>query len=108
MNFHNINQKLAIKFINCLLAFVNRVVTMTGKLIAFRVDEETYKKLESLGKPSQVAKKVLIDSFDKEKEREEKLFEIEQKLSIAMVEMDKIVRRQELIEGILRKKGLWR
>jgi len=81
---------------------------MAGKLIAFRVDAETYKKLESLGKPSQVAKKVLIDYFDKEKEREEKLFEIEQKLSFVIGQMDKIARRQELIEGILRKRGLWR
>jgi predicted DNA-binding ribbon-helix-helix protein len=108
MNFPSVNQKFTIKFINYLLTFDNRVVTMTGKLIAFRVDEETYKKLESLGKPSQEAKKILIDYFDKEKEREEKLFEIEQKLSIAIVEMDKIARRQELIEGILRKRGLWR
>ena len=79
-----------------------------GKLIAFRVDEETYKKLESLGKPSQVAKKIIIEYFEKEEEREEKLFEIEQKLSIALGEMDKIARRQEIIEGILRKRGLWR
>jgi len=81
---------------------------MTGKLIAFRVDEETYKKLESLGKPSQVAKKILIDYFEKEEEKEEKLFEIEQKLSLVIGEMDKIARRQEIIEGILRKRGLWR
>ena len=81
---------------------------MTGKLIAFRVDEETYKKLESLGKPSQVAKKVLIEYFEKEEEREEKLFEIEQKLSLVIGEMDKIAERQETIEGILRKRGLWR
>jgi len=81
---------------------------MAGKLIAFRVDEETYKKLESLGKPSQVAKKILIEYFEKEEEREEKLFEIEQKLSLVLGEMDKIAERQELIEGILRKRGLWR
>jgi len=82
---------------------------MTGKLIAFRVDEETYKKLESLGKPSQVAKKIIIEYFEKEEEeREEKLFEIEQKLSLVIGEMDKIAGRQEIIEGILRKKGLWR
>jgi len=81
---------------------------MAGKLIAFRVDEETYKKLESLGKPSQVAKKILIDYFEKEKEREDKLFEIEQKLSFAIGEWTQIKRKQELIEGILRKRGLWR
>ena len=81
---------------------------MAGKLGAFRVDEETYKKLESLGKPSQVAKKIIIEYFEKEEEREEKLFEIEQKLSLVIGEMDKIAERQETIEGILRKRGLWR
>lgn len=84
------------------------MITIAGKLIAFRADEETYKKLESLGKPSQVAKKIVIEYFTKEKERNDKLYTIEKQLNFVTAELERISRRQELIEGILRKRGLWR
>ena len=81
---------------------------MAGKLVAFRVDEETYKKLESMGNPSKVAKQIVIEYFTKEKEREDKLYAIEKQLNFVTAELERINKRQELIESVLRKRGLWR
>lgn len=83
------------------------MITIPGRLIAFRVDEETYRKLESIGKPSQVAKKIVVEYFSKEKETNDKLFALEKQLNFVTAELMRISKRQQHIESILRKQGLW-
>lgn len=82
---------------------------MAGKLIAFRVDESVYQKLAELGNPSKVAKKIVLDYLSDEKNDERKrLEELEKRTTQLYLILARTQRRQENVEAVLRKAGLWR
>ena len=84
------------------------VITIPGKLISFRVDEETYKKLESMGKPSMVAKKIVLEHFPREEKKQDKMFELEQRIKFLEAMYIDITEKLETVKGILRKNGMYR
>ncbi|MCG3109153.1 hypothetical protein L3N51_01443 [Metallosphaera sp. J1] len=82
---------------------------MAGRLIAFRVDEETYKKLEARGKPSAVVKKIILDYLsDEKREEREEIDELKKKIGELSLFQTRLERRLEVIEASLRRAGLWR